>query len=180
MPYLAPFHWILLRPRGFRIPIPQSKMRFTVERKLALLETNTAPWFAMRGRLLHRSEVPLKHVRNAPRSAILALSLAFSFMALTPQAAYAAPSTKQSSSVLVQGTTAALSGVLEITHFTTQNNQLVATGVLNGTVTSASGTVSQLTNAAAQARRRGRTRQYAVADGMRWSRGGFAIPEIIT
>lgn len=48
--------------------------------------------------------------------------------------------------VLPNGST--LAGTFNLTNFTTQNGQLIANGVFNGTLTSATGTVTQLTNVA--------------------------------
>lgn len=72
-------------------------------------------------------------------------------MATTGALAQAAPKAPHSASAYVQGTDAAgdvLNGILTITSFTTQGNQLVANGVVNGTITSAAGAVTQVINQA--------------------------------
>jgi len=94
----------------------------------------------------------MKFISSRLRFALLAvLLLAFGTFAITPQRAYAAAQPTQSTSSLVSGTTSSggvLSGVLKITNFSTQNNRLLANGVLNGTITNADGTVTQVVNQA--------------------------------
>jgi hypothetical protein len=68
-------------------------------------------------------------------------------MMMIPTGAMAA--TKQSATTYVQGTSAAgdvLNGVLKVTSFANQGGQLVAQGLLNGTLTSASGVVTPIVN----------------------------------
>jgi hypothetical protein len=74
-----------------------------------------------------------------------------SFLALTmaPTTAAAQPSHKapHTANSFVQGTDAAgdaFSGIVTITSFATQGNQLVAQGLLNGTLTKADGTVNSI------------------------------------
>jgi hypothetical protein len=83
------------------------------------------------------------------------LAVLFTFCAMMTAAttgAMAQPApTKGGSSAntFVQGTSAAgdvLNGVLSITSFAAQGNQLVANGVLNGTLTSATGVVTPIVN----------------------------------
>jgi hypothetical protein len=63
-------------------------------------------------------------------------------MMMASTGAMAAPSAPTQKSAFVQGTSAAgdvLNGVFTITNFVNQGGQLVANGVLNGTLTSAAG-----------------------------------------
>lgn len=65
------------------------------------------------------------------------------------QSTSAPPPAKQTPTAYVQGTDTAgnaLSGVLTVTSFANTNNQLVALGTLNGTITSATGVVTPFTN----------------------------------
>ncbi len=84
---------------------------------------------------------------------ILAL-LSFCTMMMAATGAMAQTTGKKATHSLaafVQGSDTAgdvLTGVVTITSFTNQNNQLVAQGVLNGTLTSATGTVTQVSNQA--------------------------------
>jgi hypothetical protein len=82
-------------------------------------------------------------------TAILAITTS-----LVPQAAQAqaTPQAQQTASAIVQGPvstttgTAAgtFSGILTLTHFAVQNGQIVATGLLRGTITNLDGTTSQV------------------------------------
>lgn len=81
---------------------------------------------------------------------ILAL-LSFCTLTMAATGAMAQPPAKvpHSASAFVQGTDGAgnvLNGLLTITSFATQGNQLVAQGVLNGTLTMADGTPNAVTN----------------------------------
>jgi hypothetical protein len=74
-----------------------------------------------------------------------------SFLALTmapaPAAAAPPPRAPRTANSFVQGTDAAgdsFSGVVTITSFVVQGNQLVAQGLLNGTLTKADGTVNSI------------------------------------
>ena len=93
----------------------------------------------------------MKHVSPKIRMTALAVLFAFTTMMMVPSGAVAAPKTGQSSNVFVQGTSAAgdvLNGVVTITNFATSGGQLVAQGLLNGTLTSATGAVTPVVNQA--------------------------------
>jgi len=80
----------------------------------------------------------------------LAVLFAFCVMMMASTGAMAAKTLSQKSA-FVQGTSTAgdvLNGVFTVTGFANQNNQLVAQGVLNGTLTSASGVITPVTNQA--------------------------------
>lgn len=91
------------------------------------------------------------------RATTLAVLFAFCTMMITATGAMAAPAastpaTPHLPAAYVQGTDAlgnALSAVFTVQSFANQGNQLVAQGVLNGTITSATGTVTPVTNQAA-------------------------------
>lgn len=98
------------------------------------------------------SRVSLK-LRMTTLAALFAFCIA---MMATSTGAMAAPSTqsKQTATAFMQGTSTAgdvLNGVFTVKNFTTQGNQLVAQGVLNGTLTSATGVVTPITNQAVTA-----------------------------
>src|SRR5438105_861878 len=81
------------------------------------------------------------------RVTAIAVLFAFCTMMMIPTGAMAA--THQSATTYVQGTSAAgdvLNGVLKVTSFANQGGQLVAQGLLNGTLTSASGVVTPIVN----------------------------------
>ena len=83
------------------------------------------------------------------RLAVLAMTMAFSTFVLAPRATYAAAPAQTGTSALISGTTAnggIVSGILKVTGTYVSNNQLFATGVLNGTITSATGAVTAITN----------------------------------
>lgn len=85
------------------------------------------------------------------RLAVLAMTLAVSAFVLAPQDTYAATATSSPTSALVTGTTSnggVVSGVLKVTGTYVSNNQLFAQGILNGTITSATGTVTPIINQA--------------------------------
>ena len=96
----------------------------------------------------------MRQVNLKLRFTTLAVLFAFCSMmtAVTTGAmAQATPKSPSSASVFVQGTSAAgdvLNGVITITNFAAQGNQLVASGLLNGTLTSATGAVTQIVNQA--------------------------------
>lgn len=80
---------------------------------------------------------------------IALLSFCTLTMATTGAMAQPAPKTPHTASAYVQGADTAgnvLNGILTITSFSTLGNQLVANGVVNGTITSATGTVTPVTN----------------------------------
>src|SRR5205823_5152109 len=77
--------------------------------------------------------------------------MALSTFVLTPSTAYAATPSSSPTSALITGTTSnggVVSGVLKVTGFYVSNNRLFATGVLNGTITSATGDVTPIINQA--------------------------------
>jgi hypothetical protein len=86
------------------------------------------------------------------RLSVLAMTMAFSTFVLAPRAANAAPTPAQTiTSALITGTTATggvVSGVLKVTGTYVSKNQLFAQGVLNGTITSATGDVTPIVNQA--------------------------------
>ena len=85
------------------------------------------------------------------RMTALAVLLAFFTMTMASTGAMAAARAPSQKSAFVQGTSAAgdvLNGVLTITTFVNQSGQLVAQGVLNGTLTSAAGVVTPVINQA--------------------------------
>jgi hypothetical protein len=86
------------------------------------------------------------------RMTALAVLFAFCTMMMASTGAMAAPRAKSQKTAFIQGTSAAgdvLNGVFTITNFVNQNGQLVANGVLNGTLTSAAtGAVTAVTNQA--------------------------------
>jgi len=91
----------------------------------------------------------VKSVGMTFRVTVLAVAMAFSSFVLTPKAAYAASSPAQTTTALITGTTAnggAVSGILRVTGTYVNNNQLFATGVLNGTITDATGAVTPIIN----------------------------------
>jgi len=83
---------------------------------------------------------------------IALLSFCTLTMATTGAMAQPAPAkTPHTASAYVQGADAngnVLNGILTITSFTTMGNQLVANGVVNGTITSAENVVTQVSNIA--------------------------------
>jgi hypothetical protein len=82
---------------------------------------------------------------------IALLSFCTLTMAATGAMAQAPPTRTHSASAFVQGSDAAgdvLTGLVKITHIAIQGNQLVAQGVLNGTLTTADGTANTITNEA--------------------------------
>jgi len=88
------------------------------------------------------------------RATTLTALLAFCAMMFSTTGALAAttPATPHLPSAYVQGTDTlgnALSAIFTVQSFANQGNQLVAQGVLNGTITSALGTVTPVTNLAA-------------------------------
>lgn len=101
----------------------------------------------------------MTYVSPKLRMTAVAVLFAFSTMMMVPAGALAqgpaappahAKKITQTAKAFVQGTSDAgdaLSGVLTIQNFATQGNQLVANGVLNGTLTSASGVVTPVSNA---------------------------------
>jgi len=85
------------------------------------------------------------------RMTALAALFAFCTMMMASTGAMAAASAPAQKSAFVQGASAAgdvLNGVFTITNFVNQNGQLVANGVLNGTLTSAAGVVTPVSNLA--------------------------------
>lgn len=85
------------------------------------------------------------------RMTALAVLFAFCTMMMASTGAMAANSAPTQKSAFVQGTSVAgdvLNGVFTITNFVNQGGQLVANGVLNGTLTSAAGVVTQVSNLA--------------------------------
>src|SRR5579871_3513562 len=100
-------------------------------------------------------ENPMTQVSNRLRITTLAVLFTFCSMIMASTGAAAAPTPAppprghQAASAFVQGTSAAgdvLNAVLNITSFAAQGNQLVANGVLNGTLTSATGAVTPIVN----------------------------------
>ena len=92
----------------------------------------------------------MRHVSPKIRITAVAVLFAFTTMMMLPTGAVAA-SGSQSSNIFVQGTSTAgdvLNGVVTITNFATQGGQLVAQGLLNGTLTSATGAVTPIVNQA--------------------------------
>ena len=88
------------------------------------------------------------------RAVTLAVLFAFCTMMISTTGAMAAttPATPHLPTAYVQGTDTlgnALNAVFTVQSFASQGNQLVAQGVLNGTITSATGNVTQVTNQAA-------------------------------
>lgn len=93
----------------------------------------------------------MRHISPQIRITALAVLFAFTTMMMLPSGALAASNSSQSSNVFVQGTSAAgdvLNGVVTITNFASQGGQLVAQGLLNGTLTSATGAVTPVVNQA--------------------------------
>ncbi|HET9309425.1 MAG TPA: hypothetical protein VFO46_25645 [Candidatus Sulfotelmatobacter sp.] len=93
----------------------------------------------------------MTQISNRMRVTTLAVLCAFCSMMMATTGAMAAPTTKPASpaSTYVQGADAlgnVLNGVFTIQNFASSGNQLVAQGVLNGTITSATGTVTNVTN----------------------------------
>lgn len=92
-------------------------------------------------------------------SLVVATMVMFVPMAANAQATTTAQSRHASSNIMVQGATTdatgaagTFSGILQITKFVVQNGQVVAQGLLNGTVTTtATGAVTQVTNQAISA-----------------------------
>jgi len=87
------------------------------------------------------------------RLATIIALLSFCTATMAPTGAMAQPPSKvpHSASAFVQGSDGAgdvLSGIVNVTKFAVQGNQLVAQGVLNGTLTAADGTVSPVSNQA--------------------------------
>lgn len=94
---------------------------------------------------------------NKLRITTLVALFAFCTMMMAGTGAMAAPApppppkSAGAASAFVTGTSAAgdvLNGVINLTSFAASGNQLVANGVLNGTLTSATGVVTQVTNQA--------------------------------
>lgn len=84
----------------------------------------------------------------ALRAVAVAVLFAFCFTMMMPADA-AAANKKQTATTFVQGTNAngdVFSGVMTINNFAQQGNQLVAQGVLNGTLTPNGGTPQTVTN----------------------------------
>jgi len=85
---------------------------------------------------------------------VLTFAVLFAFCSMTMAstgalAATSAPVTPHLPTAYVQGTDTlgnALNAVFTVQSFANQGNQLVAQGVLNGTITSSTGTVTQVTN----------------------------------
>jgi hypothetical protein len=95
-----------------------------------------------------KEEISMKYVSPKLRMTAIAVLLAFTSMMMAPTGALAAPKKKPASSY-IQGTDSlgnVLNGVLTVTGFSAQANQLVAQGVVNGTITSASGLVTPVVN----------------------------------
>ena len=86
------------------------------------------------------------------RMTTLAVLFTFCTMMMASTGAMAAPKTAAGqNTAFVQGTSLGgdlLNGVLTITNFVNQNGQLVANGILNGTLTSAAGVVTAVNNLA--------------------------------
>jgi hypothetical protein len=85
------------------------------------------------------------------RMTTLAVLFAFCTMMMASTGAMAASQAPSQKSAFVQGTSTAgdvLNGVFTVTNFVNQNGQLVANGVLNGTLTSATGVVTAVSNLA--------------------------------
>jgi hypothetical protein len=83
------------------------------------------------------------------RMTAMAVLVAFCMTMMASTGAMAAKSAPAQNSAFVQGTNAAgdiFSGVVTITNFAVQNGQLVANGVLNGTLTPAGGVAQAVTN----------------------------------
>jgi hypothetical protein len=83
------------------------------------------------------------------RMTSLAVLFAFCTMMMVSTGAMAANRAPTQKSAFVQGTNAAgdlLNGVFTITNFVNQKGQLVAQGVLNGTLTTAAGVVTPVNN----------------------------------
>lgn len=97
--------------------------------------------------------------KYSPKLTGLAIAAIFAVSTLIPQIANAAPKGNAAPSAMVQGTVAGpsggaagtFSGILKITNFLVQNGQLVAQGVVNGTITNLDGTTTPVTNAAVTA-----------------------------
>jgi hypothetical protein len=93
----------------------------------------------------------MTQISNKCRMTALAVLFAFCTTMMASTGAMAKTKTASQKTAFVQGTSAAgdvLNGVLTITNFVNQNGQLVANGVLNGTLTSAAGAVTPVTNQA--------------------------------
>jgi len=85
------------------------------------------------------------------RLAVLAMTMTLSTFVLTPRVAHAAAPSPAPTSALITGTTSTgdvVSGALKVTGFYVSNNKLFAKGVLNGTITSATGDVTPIVNQA--------------------------------
>jgi hypothetical protein len=85
------------------------------------------------------------------RMTTLAVLFAFCTMMMASTGAMAANPAPTQKSAFVQGTNTAgdvLNGVFTITNFVNQNGQLVANGVLNGTLTTTAGVVTAVNNLA--------------------------------
>jgi hypothetical protein len=93
----------------------------------------------------------MTEISTKVRMTALAVLFAFCTMMMASTGAVAAPSAPAQKSAFVEGTSAAgdvLNGVFAITNFVNQGGQLVANGVLNGTLTSAAGVVTPVSNLA--------------------------------
>lgn len=92
----------------------------------------------------------MSHLSMKLRVSAISAVLAFCVTMMMPAAA-AAQTSQPAATSFIQGTTSnggVLSGVLKITSFANQGNQLVANGLLNGTLTSHTGAVTQIVNQA--------------------------------
>jgi hypothetical protein len=93
----------------------------------------------------------MTQVNTKLRMTALAVLFAFCTMMMASTGAMAATHAPSQKSAFIQGTSAGgdvLNGVFTIGNFVNQNGQLVAQGVLNGTLTSAAGVVTPVTNQA--------------------------------
>ena len=93
----------------------------------------------------------MTQISTKVRMTAFAVLFAFCTMMMASTGAMAATSAPTQKSAFVQGTSAAgdvLNGVFTVTNFVNQGGQLVANGVLNGTLTSAAGVVTPVSNLA--------------------------------
>ena len=91
----------------------------------------------------------MKHVTLKLRMTAIAVLFAFCAMMMVPADAVAATHQSQTMNAYVQGTNATgdvFNGVVQITSFADQGGQLVANGLLNGTLTPAGGQPTPITN----------------------------------
>lgn len=97
-------------------------------------------------------KIKSQRISCAVLGAVFATGAALAPQALHAQSANSAQSRRSSSKVLIQGPvstptgTAAgtFSGILNVTNFAVQNGQIVANGLLTGTITNLDGTTSQV------------------------------------